>query len=342
VTDLAPVLERRVVVPFNIRRDLKPPRDLEIASLAGETMGTSWQVKLVAPPDLDIAELRRAIETVFIRIIAQMSPWELDSDLSRFNRAASGSWHDLPLEFATVLDYALSLAEDTAGAYDPTIGPLVDLWGFGPNGHGPEFPRAEAITEAKARCGWQKIASVWEKRRVCQTGGVTLDLCGIAKGFAVDCLADILRAHDCRNFLVEIGGELRGEGVKSDGTPWWVEVEAPPGVETGRCRETLVALHGLSVATSGDYRRYFTHDGRVYAHTIDPRTGHPLMNDMASVTVLHAQCMCADALATALMVLGEDESLQFAAARNIAALFMVRTGNGLRQAMTPAFAALAA
>ena len=169
---------------------------------------------------------------------------------------------------------------------------------------------------------------------------MSLDLCGIAKGYAVDCVASLLHEQGHRDYLVEIGGELRGEGEKPDGSPWWVALEAPRGLND--TVEAIVALQGLGVATSGDYRRYFEHQGVRYAHSIDPRRGQPVANGVLSVTVLHRSCMRADALATALMVLGVDAGLQFAAARNIAALFVFAGRSGLQCRGTPAFTAMAA
>ena len=291
--------------------------------------------------ELDCERLRSGIEQVLTRIVAQMSNWDAASDLSRFNRAGAGSWFPLPADFHVVLDYALALAEDTGGAYDPTVGSLVDLWGFGPAGMRADLPCESDIETARARCGHRKLTLDRKARCVLQPGGVSLDLCGIAKGYAVDCVARLLHEQGHRDYLVEIGGELRGEGEKPDGSPWWVALEAPRGcADTGS--HTIVALHGLGVATSGDYRRYFEHQGVRYAHSIDPRCGHPVGNGVLSVTVLHRSCMRADALATALMVLGVDAGLQFAAARNVAALFVFAGRSGLQCRGTPAFTAMAA
>ena len=331
--------ERQVVIPLRLR----PPanrRGKSVTGLGGKTMGTTWSVKLAGPPRADGDRLRCGIERVLARIVAQMSNWDAASDLSRFNRAGGGSWFPLPADFHVVLDYALALAEDTGGAYDPTVGPLVDLWGFGPAGMRVDLPRENDIETARARCGHRKLTLDRKARCVLQPGGVSLDLCGIAKGYAVDCVASLLHEQGHRDYLVEIGGELRGEGQKPDGSPWWVALEAPRGLND--TVETIVALQGLGVATSGDYRRYFEHQGVRYAHSIDPRRGYPVGNGVLSVTVLHRSCMRADALATALMVLGLDAGLQFAAARNIAARFVFADRSGLQCRGTPAFTAMAA
>jgi thiamine biosynthesis lipoprotein len=301
-------------------------------------MGTTWSLQLVAS-SMAPGEVRREVEAILDRIVEQMSPWEPDSDLSRFNRAPPGTWLELPAEFATVLDYALLLAEDTCGAFDPTIAELVEAWGFGPGGaptgHGEVAP-------AHSPQAWQRLAAAREGQCVMQPGGIGIDLCAVAKGYAVDCIAQHLVARDCRNFLVEIGGELRGEGTKPNGMPWWVEIEAPrnPRAEDA-WHDTVIALSGLAVATSGGYRRCFDAGGKRRHHIIDPRTGYPADNDVLAVTVLDRQCMRADALATALLVLGEEEGMAFASARNIPALLVVDYDERIAQLLTPALAAMA-
>ncbi|WP_142847771.1 FAD:protein FMN transferase [Telmatospirillum sp. J64-1] len=326
----------RVLIPPTL--SVPPPRHpphARLEKLEGKTMGTSWSVKLVLPQGLALPELRAGIQGELDRVVAQMSPWEQGSDLCRFNKATAGTWQTLPEEFYTVLDHALALARDTQGAYDPTVGPLVDLWGFGPLPRQDAPPSAEAVAEARTHSGWRHVTLDPATRRAFQPGGVRLDLCSIAKGFGVDLVAAYLRRSEVRNFLVEVGGELRGEGTKPDFSPWWVALERPPSADLV---QTVLALYGLSVATSGDYRRYFEHGQRRYCHTIDPRTGFPILDRPASVSVLHPEAMAADALATALSVLGVGEGMAFARERNIAALFLSRWGDGFAEQMTPALA----
>jgi thiamine biosynthesis lipoprotein len=178
-------------------------------------------------------------------------------------------------------------------------------------------------------------------RCVLQPGGVQFDLSSVAKGFAVDRVSHALRDLGAADHLVEIGGELRGSGTKPDGSPWWVALDQPAAGDAGdpAC-ETIVALHGLSVATSGDAQRYFERDGRRWSHTIDPRTGRPVSDRLAAVTVLHPSCMRADALATALTVLGPDGGLDYATACGLAARFVIRRARGIEERITPAFAAM--
>jgi thiamine biosynthesis lipoprotein len=174
-------------------------------------------------------------------------------------------------------------------------------------------------------------------RRLLQPGGAVLDLSSIAKGYAVDRLARCLERRGLHHYLVEVGGELRGAGVKPDGHPWWVEIE---GVPDAGGAQAIVALHGLSIATSGDYRQYFTQNRRRVSHTLDPRTGWPIAHDVASVTVLAPTCMAADALSTVLTVLGPVAGLAFAERRALAARFLVRRAGALEEIHTPAWKAL--
>jgi len=334
-----PTTRRRVAIPP--LADVSLPTRGPIERLGGETMGTTWSVLLVAPAPVNVAALGPAIRQELDGIVAQMSPWLDASDISRFNRASARSVHSLPEPFFTVLAFALATARDSDGAYDPTVGPLVDLWGFGPASPRAEPPSPAEIDAVRGRVGWDRIALDAAARTAVQPGGVAVDLSAVAKGYAVDRVAALLRSRHAESFLVEIGGELRGEGVKPDGQPWWVSLERPGrGAARGEEIETVVALYQASVATSGDYRKYFDHGGVRYAHTIDPRTARPVAHDLASVSVVHADCMAADALSTALYVMGADAGLAFAAARNIAALFVRRVNGELVETPTPAFTAM--
>ena len=329
---------RSVVVPPMLRLAQVPSGP--VFQLKGETMGTTWTVKAVADEDA-LAELRAEIDVLFASIVGEMSAWDPHSDLNRFNRAERG-WHHLPHAFSTVLGCALAVARETDGAYDPTIWPLTELWGFGPGGT-RNVPDDAAVARSRERCGWERLDFLLDERHVRQPGDLAIDICGIAKGYAVDCLADLLLRREISNFLVEIGGELRGEGMRPDGQPWWVAVEAPRAEARGACGDaTVIALHGLSVATSGDYRRHHSRGGKHIAHIIDPRIGYPLANGIVSVTVLHHHCMRADALATALFVLGEEDGVAFASARSIPALFMMERDGRIEQRMTPALREMAA
>lgn len=339
----------RVLVPLRFDAPPSPPDgDMVLHRCGGRTMGTTWSVRcLIARDDVyhrDAVAIEAGIDALLAQIVAQMSNWLDDSDIGRFNGAQAGSWLALPPACFSVLQTALAVARDSGGAYDPSAGPLVSLWGFGPDGPRSAPPGADEVQAARARCGWARIELDEQGRRARQPGGVSIDLCAIAKGYAVDAVSAWLSARGVSHHLVEIGGELRGEGVKPDGMPWWVELESPPAADDAAAdaARTVVALHGLSVATSGDYRRYFDSGGRRYAHTLDPRTGYPVSHALASVTVLHRRCMMADALSTALTVLGPEAGMAFATQRGIAARMLLRTPSGFTERMSPAFAAMLA
>ena len=335
---------RAVLVPLEIDPVL-PGAASRARKVDGVSMGTSWSASVLLPPGADV-DLDRLLQRELDEIVAQMSHWDERSLLARYNRSAAGSWHPLPPQFFEVIDYALSVCEETGGAYDPAAGALVDLWGFGAlkryDQAGFYAPAHDAVAAALAQRAAGQPRLDRAGRRLYQPGGAILDLSSVAKGYAVDCLARRLEALGVRHFLVEVGGELRGAGVKADGQPWWVALEGVPdaAADASSVPQSVVALHGLAVATSGDYRRYFHHALGRASHTLDPRTGYPIANEVASVTVLAPTCMAADALSTALSVLGVDAGLAYAEARGLAARFLLRRDGGLREVDTSAWRAL--
>jgi len=336
-------MSRRVLVPRTLPplSALAAGPDGRVHRLSGATMGTRWAVSFAGPARLDPTRVRREVEVILDGVIAEMSQWVDHSVLSIFNRAPAGTWLALPEGFFTVLRQALRLAQETGGAYDPAIGPLVDLWGFGPNGAPAEPPDEALAAWREGAGGWRRLALDEVGRRAFQPGGLRLDLSSVAKGFAVDLLSERLAASGLPGHLVEIGGELKGQGCKPDGRPWWVALEEPGApADRQEAGDTIVALHGLAVATSGDYRRFLRKGGDRLSHTLDPRTGRPVDHGLASVCVLHECCMLADALATALTVMGLEEGYAWAAERGLAARFIRRMPRGFAETMTPAFAAL--
>lgn len=328
---------RRVLLPHAIS-SAPPPAGGAIADYRGTSMGTSWSARVVGGP----ADLAPALQAELDLVVAQMSHWEAGSDLGRFNRAPAGTWHELPPQFLEVLAFALEVCEASGGACDPCAGALVNLWGFGPANRYDE-PGFVPPTPAQVQAVLARRAHVRvdpPTRRAWQPGGVQLDLSAIAKGYAVDRLALCLERHGIVDYLVEVGGELRGNGFKPDGQPWWVALEQPADLPAGD-DDIVVALHGLAIATSGDYRRYFHDAAGRRPHTIDPRTGMPIDSGIASVTVVAASCIAADAWSTALTVLGVEAGLQLAERRGLAARFLTRQGDGtLREATSSAFAAM--
>jgi thiamine biosynthesis lipoprotein len=340
--------DRAVLVPSEIDPS-PPPAGGRVLALAGQSMGTAWSARVVVPAaaaatPAAAGELQAALQAELDAVVAQMSHWEPGSQLSVYNRAPAGTWHDLAPQFFDVMAYALTIADASAGAYDPAAGALVNLWGFGPAGRydqaGFYAPAPDAIARVQAARAAARPQLDRAGRRLYQPGGAVLDLSSIAKGYGVDRLAQCLNGRGLRHYVVEVGGELRGAGVKPDGQPWWVEVEGVPDAGAG-LTPPVVALHGLAIATSGDYWRYFQQPhGRRASHTLDPRSGAPIANDVASVTVLAPTCMAADAWSTTLTVLGPDGGLAFAAERALAARFLLRRGAGLAEVCSPAWSAL--
>ena len=273
-------------------------------------MGTDWWLQAVLPPAATVAGVQAALDLV----VAQMSQWEPDSDLSRFNRSAPGIWHEVPSELAHVVATSLDIADRSGGAFDPALGRLTEIWGFGSKGPVQHIPEtSETITG-------RTIEFDAATQRVRRAEGAALDLSGIAKGYGVDLAAEWLLDNGVRHFLLEVGGELRGEGIRPDGQPWWVAVEMPP---TSSIPAWRIALHDLSVATSGNYRRGFSVEGQHYSHSFDPKTGQPIVSGVSSVTVLHRHCMVADGWATALTVLGPAAAIALADTEELAVCVVV-------------------
>ncbi len=301
-----------------------------VTDLRGETMGTRWTVRCVLPVGCRAATVERAIVDRLAGLVAEMSHWSDASVLTRFNRSASGSWTSLPPDFAHVMAEGLAIAARTDGAFDPAIGRVVDLWGFGPVPVSAP-PNDAAIDVARRKSGWCRLAFDAEARRLRQPGGLALDLSGIAKGHAVDAVADLLHRLGIVHALVEIGGEFVGRGIRPDGDPWWVDLEVPPGADLAPLR---IALHGLAVATSGDYRRG--------AHTLDPRTGRPIDTFVVSASVIAATALVADAWATALTVLGPAVGIAAAIDARIAGRIVTIIDGTAREYLTPALTAMLA
>ncbi len=325
---------RRIAVPQAIdAADLdRPGPGAQRFSFGGDTMGTTWSVHFYAPFDFTPGFLLADIELLLDDTIRQMSLWAPDSDINVFNRASVGRWVALPRLFFGVLEAALAVATETDGAFDPAMGALADLWGFGPSKAGAA-PDGWRVNQARGP-SWRDLELDPETRRVRQPGGLTLDLNAIAKGDAVDRLGALMNAAGLRVWLAEIGGELRGRGRKPDGSPWWARLETGPDAETEGA--IIAALSGWSVATSGAYRRRLQDEGRTRTHIIDPLSGSAWQGALDAVTVLDPTCARADALATALMVMGAERGLAFAEARNIPALFTGAAG----EAASPALQAM--
>ena len=306
-------------------------------------MGTTWSVQLAAARNADLHALHAGIQARLDRVVAQMSTWDAGSDISAYNRAVAGSWHRIPAEFRIVLACALRIAEASDGAFDPSIGSLVGLWGFGADAAHGDAPMPGEREAARDAVDWRKIDL--RDGELLQPGGVRLDLSAIAKGFGADAVVAGLREAGITGALVEVGGELHGYGRKPDGTPWRVLVEAGPEQDDHSLEPRVLELDGLAVATSGDrWHHYTVRDEhgieRRYTHTLDPRSGAPVEHAPAAVSVVANDAMHADAWATALTVLGEDAGMALAEREGLAVRYLARDGEGrLRERMTDAFRA---
>ena len=314
--------------------------DTDIATRGGQTMGTTWSVKLAAARSRDLHPLHAGIQRQLDRVVAQMSTWEAGSDISRYNRADAGSQHALPEDFWQVLHAAHAIARQSDGAFDPTIGPLVALWGFGADAGRQQRPNADQLQAVRARCGWQRLQ--WQPGQpLVQPGGLALDFSAIAKGYAVDHLSAWLRHCGIPAALVEVGGELHGYGLKPDGSRWRVLVETGPEEDAaGNWPARVLSLDNLAIATSGDHFHHYADAQGLISHSLDPRSGQPVAMTTAAVSVVATSAMAADAWATALTVLGPQQGLALANARGLAARFVSRHRDGPREHLSTAFIAL--
>ena len=301
--------------------------------LTGETMGSAWTVKIAGVLPRPAADLQSGAQARFEAVNQALSTYRADSALSRFNDEASGEWVNIDPELAAVLRYALTLAARSDGAYDVTVGPLVNLWGFGPDPATNRVPDAAAIEAARARVGWRKVQVDATADRARKQPGMRIDLSSLGKGRGVDRVAEYLDAQGVTNYLIDLSGKLRARGRNPRGDAWQVAVEQPAADDPSgapRIVPAVVALHDRSIATAGDYRRFFESGGRHYSHIIDPRTGSPVEHATLSATALGATCMEADALATMFMVMDPDAALRVAESGNVPALLISREGGGFR------------
>ena len=283
--------------------------------ISGQTMGSAWTAKLAGPLPMPAEQLRGGVQAQFDAVNLALSTYRPDSDLSRFNADESGGWVVVSAELGEVLAYALSLAELSGGAYDVTVGPLVNLWGFGPDPATNRVPEAAAIEAARARVGWRGVEVDLANLRARKRPGMRVDLSSLGKGRGVDRVAEYLDAQGVTNYLIDLSGKLRARGSNARGAPWRVAVERPAADVTSGVPDVepaIIELHDEGVATAGDYRRFFESGGKHYSHIIDPRTGYPVAHSTVSATAISANCMQADALATVMMVMPPAEAMQLA------------------------------
>ena len=308
--------------------------------LSGETMGSAWTLKIAGSLPASADLLRAGTQARFDAVNLALSTYRADSALSRFNDDQSGEWMGIDPELCEVLAYALSLAEASGGAYDVTVGPLVNLWGFGPNPAMQRVPDTTAIEAARERVGFRQVEVDAVGRRARKPPGVRIDLSSLGKGRGVDRVAQYLDAHGVTNYLIDLSGKLRARGRNAHGEPWRVAVEQPAADATSAAPQSapqIIELRDRSVATAGDYRRFFETGGRRYSHIIDPRTGWPVTHGTVSATAIAPDCMQADALATVLMVMPPGEAMQLANRLQLPALLIGDVGGAYRLSRSAAW-----
>ena len=312
----------------------RAPQELAIS---GPTMGTTYSIKVAsAPDDLDANALRLAADEVLARIDRSMSGYRADSEISRFNASTSTDWYAVSADLATVVDYALQVSRESGGTFDVTVGPLVAAWGFGAEGEPINLPDDARLAELKAQIGYEKLQARLDPpalRKSIPT--LSVDLNGIAPGYAVDLIAQRLRDLRVSHFMIDIGGEVRAQGRNARGEPWRIAVERPVDAEPEPY--AIVQLSDAAVTTSGEYRHYYDRDGHRYSHTIDPRTGRPVEHSLASVVVIGPTSMHADAWATVFNVLGAEAGRELASRLAMPVMFIEARGAELHSVATPQF-----
>ncbi|WP_263141777.1 FAD:protein FMN transferase [Pseudomonas sp. RIT-PI-AD] len=300
----------------------------------GPTMGSRYSVQYVGVAGLPSRDaLQGEVETILGQIDRDFSTYRGDSQVSRFNAAPAGTCQAMPDEVLELARAGAALSRESDGAFDLTLEPLLDLWGFGPQSRGERVPTPAEIDAVRQRVGHRHLRI--EARALCKDVALQLDFNAIAAGYTVDRVAARLEALGVKNFLVEITGELKAQGHRPDGSPWRIGIEAPHADR--REAQRRLALDGQGVSTSGDYRHYFERDGRRYSHTLDPATGAPIRHALASVTVVAPSALRADGLSTLLMVLGPRRGLAYAERQGIAALFVSHEGEGFVERASSAF-----
>ena len=307
-------------------------------------MGTTYTVKIARPPaHIQAHEVRAVIDRELARIDQSMSGYRPDSEVSRFNASRSTGWFEVSADLAFVVQAALDVSEASDGAFDVTVTPLVQAWGFGTANTAPaDLPDEATLRRLLEQTGYRKLhvrQSPAALRK--DQPELTIDLNGIAPGFAVDRIAAGFAALGLQSYMIDIGGEIRVRGRNAAGEKWRIAIEEPLDAED-RTPFAILELDELAVATSGEYRHYYARDGKRYSHTIDPRSGRPIEHDLASVTVVHREAMYADAWGTAFNVLGVEAGYGLAETLGMSVMFVVNADGQLRTKPTPAIQPLIA
>ncbi|WP_194437512.1 FAD:protein FMN transferase [Vibrio fluminensis] len=310
-------------------------KPVEQIHLSGPTMGTTYNIKYIEQDGLPAPEaIQTEVDRLLEEVNDQMSTYRQDSELSRFNQHQSAEPFTVSPQTATVVKEAIRLNGLTLGALDVTVGPLVNLWGFGPEARPDVVPSDEELAARRANIGIEHL-SVDGTQLTKDIPNLYVDLSTIAKGWGVDVVANYLQAEGIQNYMVEVGGEMRLKGLNREGVAWRIAIEKP--TVDSRGIQEIIEPGDMAVATSGDYRNYFESDGVRYSHIIDPQTGKPINHKVVSVTVLDKSSMTADGLATGLMVLGEERGMQIANDNNIPVFMIVKTKDGFKELASEAY-----
>lgn len=307
--------------------------------LNGETMGTYYSIKYVPDSHSPSQEtLQKEIDRILEEVNDQMSTYRPQSELSRFNQSREIN-KPFPVSAATakVVSESIRINKMTQGSLDVTVGPLVNLWGFGPEGRFTHQPSADELEKRRQWIGIDNL-EVQGNALIKKIPELYVDLSSIAKGYGVDAVAEYLISQNITNYMVDIGGEVRTQGVNGKDKPWRIAIEKPANDGTNQSVQLIIEPGDNSIATSGDYRNYFEEEGVRYSHTIDPATGRPIKHNLASITVIVPTCMSADGISTGLNVLGPEKGLQVANELNIPVFMIVKTENGFEERYSKAFA----
>lgn len=300
------------------------------ARLHGKTMGTTWSLTISSPPgEFQHRQLQTQIEELLENINSLMSTWRTDSEISRFNTSTSTEWIDVSPQTHSLLQAAVRIHQMSDGAFDPTVSPLVELWGFGHTLPRQGLPDDSQIRLKLQHTGLKKLQldeSASQMRKIIPQ--LQLDLSAIAKGYAVDEVARLVSTQGIKDFLVEIGGEIRISGENPEGKTWRVAIEYPH-IDKLRSAAAILSVTNVAIATSGDYRNFIEIDGKRYSHIIDPLTGKPVTHNPASVTVISRDCLSADAWATAFSVIGSHKGVELANSLQIAVMFIEKENDRL-------------
>ncbi len=313
-------------------------RQPELLSISGIEMGTSYHIKVAVPDSVDEDKMTLEVRERLRKIDRLMSTYKKDSDVSRFNAADVNQWVSVAPETVTVIELSLQISRLTQGAFDMTVAPLVELWGFGASEktEKQQLPDEDAIKQLLSVMGWDAVQIQNQPPALLKTRPVSIDLSAIAKGYAVDYIADYLKSVGVMCALVEIGGEVRALGDNRGQRNWLIGIEKPQA-ESRREVKEVISLKDIAVATSGDYRNYYEKEGQRYSHTISPHTGRPITHRLASVTVLAKTAAEADAYATGISVMGPEKGLQFAQKQGFAAYLIIKSDEGFVVAKTEPF-----